>query len=67
MVNGNESIFHGITKTKDVRVKSAVDQFVTPVAQKHLRVLFHLRDEVDGELQRLFDAGIIESVRYTRE
>ena len=61
MVNGNESIFHGITKTKDVRVKSAVDQFVTPVA------LFHLRDEVDGELKRLFDAGIIESVRYTRE
>ena len=46
MVNGNESIFHGITKTKDVRVKSAVDQFVTPVAQKYFRVLFHLRDEL---------------------
>ena len=46
MVNGNEIIFHGITKTKDVRVKSAVDQFVTPVAQKYFRVLFHLRDEL---------------------
>ena len=48
IVDGYESSFHGITKMKDVKVKSAIDEFVTPVAQTQVGVLFHLRDKVDN-------------------
>ena len=45
---------------KDVKVKWAIDESVTSIAQKHCRVPFHLRDKIDNELKRLFDAGITE-------
>ena len=38
----------------------AIDQSLTPVAEKHHCVLFHLCDKVDNELKHLFDAGTIE-------
>ena len=65
--NEYESIFPGIGKMKDIRVKLAIDEFVTPVAQNHRSVLFHLRDKVDNDLKRLFDAGIIKPVNDTSE
>ena len=34
----------------------------TPVAQRHRRVPFHLRDKVDAEIQRLIDLDIVEKV-----
>ena len=33
-----------------------------PVAQRHRRIPFHLRDKVDAEIQRLIDLDIIERV-----
>ena len=43
-LNEWESIFHGIGKMKDVKVKLAIDKSITPVAQKkHRRVSLHLR------------------------
>ena len=40
----------------------AIDESLTPVAEKHHCVLFHLFDKVDNELKHLFDAGTIEPV-----
>ncbi len=31
----------------------SIDEHVTPVAQKHRRVPFHLREKLDAELERL--------------
>ena len=67
ILNEYESIFRFIGKRKDVQVKLAIDESVTPVPQKHRCVPFHLRDKVDNELKRLFDAGIIELVNDTNE
>ena len=67
VLNKYESIFHGIGKMKDVKVKLATDESITQVAQKHLRVSFYLRDKVDNELKRLFGAVIIEQVKNTSE
>ena len=47
---------------KVVQVKLHIDNQVQPVAQKHRRVSFHLREKLDTELERLEKAGIIEKV-----
>lgn len=60
-----ENIFHGIDKMKDVKVKVAIDESVTPVAQKHCCVLFHLCDKVDNKSKRLPHAEVIEEVKDT--
>ena len=52
---------------KDVKVKWAIDESVTPIVQRHCRVPFHLRDKIDNELKGLFDAGITEPVNDTSE
>ncbi|CAB4011828.1 Hypothetical predicted protein, partial [Paramuricea clavata] len=48
----------GIGKLKGVKVKLHIDETVVPVAQKHRRVPFHLRDKVEAELSRLEKATI---------
>ena len=45
-------------------VKLHVDEDVKPVAQKHRRVPFHLRDKVEAEITRLEEADIIEKVDF---
>ena len=49
ILNEYECIFHGIDKMKDVKVKLAIDESLTPVAQKHCCVPFHFRDKVDNK------------------
>ena len=43
-------------------MKVDIDESVTPAAQRHLCVPFHLCDKVGNELKRLFDARIIDQV-----
>ena len=38
-------------KLKDCEVKLHIDRTVPPVANKHYRIPFHLRDKVEEELQ----------------
>ena len=57
-----DDLFHGIGKLKGVQVKLHIDDQIQPVAQKHRRVPFHLREKLDTELERLEKAGIIEKV-----
>ncbi len=48
---------------KDFKVKLYIDKSVTPVAQWHRRILFHLRSKVEKELKCLKDLKIIEQVQ----
>ena len=57
-----DDLFHGIGKLKGVQVKLHIDDQIQPVAQKHRRVPFHLREKLDAELERLEKAEIIEKV-----
>ena len=60
-------LFHGISKMKDFKVKLDVDKNVRPVAQKHRRMPFHLRDKLEAELQCLEVANVIERVESTTD
>lgn len=55
-------ITDGIGKLKGEAVKLHIDSSVPPVARKHIRVPFHLRDKVAKEIERLEKAEIIEKV-----
>ncbi|XP_068674352.1 uncharacterized protein [Montipora foliosa] len=52
-------LFDGIGKHKHAKVKIRVDESVTPVNGK---IPYHYQDKVKGELRKLEDAGVIESV-----
>ena len=56
-----ESVFQGVGKMKGVRIGLHVDKDVKPVAQKHRRVPFHLRNKMEAEIEKLLKAGIIEA------
>ena len=58
----NPTLFQGIGKMKDVKVTLYEDNSVSPVAQPHHRILYHMRKKVEEELQRLEDLDIIEKV-----
>ena len=47
---------------KDVKVTLYEDNSVSPVAQPHHRIPYHMRKKVEEELQRLADLDIIEKV-----
>ena len=47
---------------KEVKVKLDIVKTVEPVAQRHRRVPFHLREKLEKELDRLEEAGVIEKV-----
>ncbi|XP_033121317.1 uncharacterized protein K02A2.6-like [Anneissia japonica] len=55
-------IFDGIGKFKGVEVKLHIDPTVKPTQRKHRRIPFHIRKDVDKELNRLMDLDIIEKV-----
>ncbi|KAK7099608.1 hypothetical protein V1264_003723 [Littorina saxatilis] len=53
----------GVGKIKDVKVKLHIDQNIQPVAQQHGRIPFHVRKDVEAELERLERLDIIEQVQ----
>lgn len=57
----------GIGKLKNVQVKLHVDPSVPPIARRHSRVPFHLRDKVAAELKRLEEEDVIEKVEGPTE
>jgi hypothetical protein len=48
LVASYDDILQGIGKLKGVKVTLHIDKTVKPVAQKHRRVPFHLRDKVEA-------------------
>jgi hypothetical protein len=55
-------IADGIGKLKDFEVPLHIDKSIPPVARKHSRIPFHLRDKVAAEIQRLEQQDVIEKV-----
>ena len=58
-------LYKGIGKLNDRTVKIHIDETVPPVALKHRRTPFHLRDKVETELNKLLSEDIIEKVEGT--
>ena len=67
IVKRNEKLFQGIGRLKGVKIKLHIDKTVQPVALRHRRVPFALRDKLEEELDRLEKDGIIESVHGPTE
>ena len=57
-----QSQFEEIGKLNDTRVHLTIDTPVKPVACKHRRIPFHLRNKVESEISRLASAGVIEPI-----
>ena len=56
------SIFEGIGKLKDVKIDLYVDPDVQPVQQPHRRIPFHVRKDVEKELEIMKANDLIEEV-----
>ena len=45
---------------KDTEIKLHIDESVRPIEHKQKRIPFHIREEVEKELERLEELDIIE-------
>ena len=52
----------GVGKISDIKIKLHIDPSVQPVSQRHRRIPFHVRKDIEAELDRLEKLGIIEKV-----
>ena len=55
-------LFTGLGKLRDMQVKLHIDSNVNPVAQPHRRIPFHVRKQVEEQLKRDEELGVIEKV-----
>ena len=62
LIDEHNSLFEGVGKMKDVKLKYSINPDVKPVMNKHRRIPFHLRDKLEADLNKKRDAGIIEDV-----
>ena len=56
-------LVQGIGKMEGVQVDLHVDHTVTPVAQPHRGIPFHVRPKLEAELEKLVGDDVIEKVR----
>ena len=61
-VTNYPTVFKGIGKLKEFKVKLHIDENIPPVAQRHRRIPFHQRQKVTPELHDLERNDIIERV-----
>ena len=62
LVEEYDDLFHGLGKLKDFQVHLHVDKNVQPIAQAHRRVPFHVRQQLEEQLKRDEELGVIEHV-----
>ena len=60
LVKSYEHLFHGVGKLKGVQVKLHIDKSVKPMIQHNRRVPFHVRKDVEAQVNADEEAGIIE-------
>ena len=60
VVDDYKDRFEGLGKMKGVQVKLNINEDVKSIAQKKRSISFHLRDQVDREIERLKDLGLLE-------
>ena len=54
-----EDMFHGLGKLKNYQIKLHIDEEVPPVAQPHRRVPFHVGKQLEEQLRRDEELGVI--------
>lgn len=62
LVQDYDDLFQGLGKLKDFQVKLHVDESVSPVAQPHRRIPFHVRKQLEDQLKKDEELGVIERV-----
>ena len=62
LVKEYDELFHGLDKLKGYQVKLHIDESVQPVAQPHRRVPFHVRQQLEEQLKRDEDLGVLERI-----
>ena len=61
LVGEYSDLFTGLGKLKDCQVRLHIDETVQPVAQKHRRVPFHVRKDLEDQLRADEELGVIQS------
>ena len=62
LINEYSDLFTGLGKLKGFQVKLHIDETVQPVAQPHRRIPFHVRKQLERQLDRDEENGVIEKV-----
>ena len=53
LCNKFPTVFNWIGKLKDTQIRLHVDESIKPVSQPHKRISFHVRKQVEKELEKL--------------
>ena len=62
LIEEYDDLFHGLGKLKNYQVKLHIDEDVPPVAQPDRRVPFHVRKQLEEQLRRDEELGVIERI-----
>ncbi|CAB4033209.1 Hypothetical predicted protein, partial [Paramuricea clavata] len=62
LIKEYDELFHGLGKLKGYQIKLHIDESVPPVAQPHRRVPFHVRQQLEEQLKRDEELGVIERI-----
>ena len=62
LVEEYDDLFHGLGKLKNYQIKLHIDEDIPPVAQPHRRVPFHVRKQLEEQLRRDEELGVIERI-----
>ena len=62
LIEKYDDLFHGLGKLKNYQIKLHIDENVPPVAQPHRRVPFHVRKQLEEQLRRDEELGVIERI-----
>ena len=65
IIRQHQRVFHGIGKLKDKQITLSKDKEMKPISKQTHRILFHVWDKVELELQQLEKQDIIEKVQDT--
>ena len=58
----HKKVFHGLGKLRGKEIDLIIDPDIRPIAQRHHRVPFYLREKIENSLGELEQQGIIEKV-----
>ena len=62
LIEEYDDLFHGLGKLKNYQIKLHIDENIPPVAQPHRRVPFHVRKQLEEQLRRDEELGVIERI-----
>ena len=62
LIEEYDDLFNGLGKLKNYQIKLHIDENVPPVAQPHRRVPFHVRKQLEEQLRRDEELGVIERI-----